>query len=171
MPNDILNTPDFGGFDFSITTDLASSIQENLKRQQNESFHELERINAEACENRRKIQNALDKTAENTGETNTQLQKVIENQNSYIEMLKKQLDVSEQQLLVLKNIFSDNKDASEIEKELLECVLNQLDDKHPLRNFLKDKGGDVAVAGIVSGAPVLYNALKTFLVSKGIYLP
>lgn len=86
-------------------------------------------------------------------------------------MLKKQLDISEQQLLVLKNIFSSNEDASEIEKELLECVLNQLDDKHPLRNFLKDKGGDVAVAGIVSGAPVLYNALKIFLVSKGIYLP
>ena len=36
---------------------------------------------------------------------------------------------------------------------------------------IEDKGGDVAVAGITAGVPVLYNAIKMYLASKGIQLP
>lgn len=168
MSNDIFNGLDFSGLDLTNSFNLASSLQRDFEEQQRESFQIMEKINKEACENRKRMQDALDKTAENTGETNYQLQKVIDNQNSYIDLLKKQLENSEKQLKILDDIFSNNENTLETEKELLECVLNQLDDKHPIRDLLIDKGGDVAVAGIAAGAPVIYSAIKAFLISKGI---
>ena len=37
--------------------------------------------------------------------------------------------------------------------------------------YVKDKGGDIAVAGATAGIPVLYGAFKAYLLSKGIMLP
>lgn len=50
-------------------------------------------------------------------------------------------------------------------------ILFSIDSSHPLWDYVKDKGGDVAVAGITAGVPVLYNAIKMYLASKGIQLP
>ncbi|MGI6678445.1 MAG: hypothetical protein ACOX2Q_05095 [Dehalobacterium sp.] len=124
------------------------------------------------------MQEAIKQTAINTGETNVHLQNVIINQNGYITILKeqidlqnKQLELNEQQLSILKSIFSSTEDGVDIEQEILKLIQEQIDSNHPLWDFVKDKGGDVAVAGITVGAPVIYNAIKMFLSSKGINLP
>ena len=49
--------------------------------------------------------------------------------------------------------------------------LMTLDETHPLWEYIKDKGGDIAVAGATAGFPVLYGAFKAYLQSKGIMLP
>lgn len=132
----------------------------------------------EAYNNRQKMQKAIEQTAVNTAETNLQLHKVVENQNAYIDILKNQLSVqtqqlefNEQQLSILKNIFASGEDGVAVEKEILNLIQEQIDSSHPLWDYVKDKGGDVAVAGITAGVPVLYNAIKMYLASKGIQLP
>ena len=132
----------------------------------------------EAYNNRQKMQKAIEQTSANTAETNLQLQKVVENQNAYINVLKEQLSIqaqqlkfSEQQLSILKNIFASGEDGVAVEKEIMKLIQGQIDTSHPLWGYVKDKGGDVAVAGITAGVPVLYNAIKMYLASKGIQLP
>ena len=124
------------------------------------------------------MQKAIEQTAYNTAETNVQLQRVVENQNEYIDMLKeqlsmqkKQLEFDEQQLTILKNIFASGEDGVAVEKEILNLIQEQIDSSHPLWEYVKDKGGDVAVTGVVAGAPIIYNAIKMYLASKGILLP
>lgn len=121
---------------------------------------------------------ALEATAYNTAETKERLNKVIDNQNDYIEALKQQIEIQKQQLFlsnsqleVLKSIFNSGTNGLEVEKELMEIIKTEIDDKHPLWDYVKDKGGDIAVAGITAGVPVLYQAVKAFLASKGILLP
>ena len=106
------------------------------------------------------------------------MQQVVDNQNDYIDLLKeqlsaqkKQLEFDEQQLDILKNIFATGEDGVTAEEEILRLIQNQIDSQHPLRDYIKDKAGDIAVAGITTGAPVIYNAFKMFLATKGIVLP
>ena len=47
----------------------------------------------------------------------------------------------------------------------------EIDETHPLWEYVKDKGGDIAVAGATAGIPILYGAFKAYLLSKGIMLP
>lgn len=82
-----------------------------------------------------------------------------------------QLDFDEQPLDILKNIFASEEDGVAVEKEFMKLIQGQIDSSHPLWDYVKDKGGDLAVAGITAGAPVRYNVIKMFLASKGIQLP
>jgi len=161
-------------FDVSYTQNMAADIQASMEKRNKE----LEESFSEIHENRQKMQEAIEQTAINTSETNVHLQNVIVNQNDYITILKeqidlqnKQLELNEQQLAILKNIFSSTEDGVAVEQEILKLIQEQIDSNHPLWDFLKDKGGDVAVAGITAGAPVIYNAIRMFLLSKGINLP
>lgn len=158
-----LNSDNFPSLDLSYTRNLALDVQAQIE----ESQRMAEQVAEEAYNNRQKMQKAIEQTATNTAETNIQLQKVVENQNSYIDILKKQLEMQEKQLLILKNIFVSGEHGVAVEKEILELIQKQIDSNHPLWEYVKDKGGDVAVAGI----PVIYNAIKMYLVSKGIQLP
>lgn len=158
-----LNSDNFPSLDLSYTRNLALDVQAQIEENQRMT----EQVAEEAYNNRQKMQKAIEQTAINTAETNLQLQKVVENQNSYIDILKKQLEMQEKQLLILKNIFVSGEDGVAVEKEILELIQKQIDSNHPLWEYVKDKGGDVAVAGI----PVIYNAIKMYLVSKGIQLP
>lgn len=123
----------------------------------------------------------MEQTAANTAETNEQLleinkqlnetnntlEKVVYNQNDYIDMLKEQLGIQCGQLYILKNIFTSSEDAVHAEKEIMQIIREQIDENHPLWDYVKDKGTDVAIAGI----PVIYNTIKMFLASKGIMFP
>ena len=149
---------------------MALSIQKEMQEYDNI----MQQAAEEAYNNRQKMQEAIEQTAENTTKANLQLQKVVENQNSYIDTLKsqvsiqaQQLEFSEQQLSILKNIFVSSEDGVAVEKEILKLIQGQINSSHPLWEYVKDKGGDVAVAGI----PVIYKAIKMYLVSKGIQLP
>ena len=117
-------------------------------------------------------------TPMNTEETNVQLQKVVDNQNAYIDILKeqlatqkKQMELNEEQLGILNNIFASSEDGVIVEKEIMKLIQDQIDSSHPLWDYVKDKGGDIAVVGATAGAPVVYASIKMFLASKGIMLP
>ncbi|RHO54839.1 hypothetical protein DW094_08465 [Ruminococcaceae bacterium AM07-15] len=157
----------FKGFDLSYSTDLATHSATQ--------FAERERVTRqiaqEAYQNRQKMQKALEATAENTARTNQQLQQVVQNQNDYIALLKQQLETDEQQLDVLKSIFASDENGAAVEKEILNLIRDQIDSQHPMWDYVKDKTGDIAVAGITAGAPIIYNALKAYLATKGVLLP
>lgn len=38
-------------------------------------------------------------------------------------------------------------------------------------DYVKDKTGDIAVDGITTGAPIIFNAFKAYLAKNGIILP
>lgn len=177
MANDILNKMELTNMpklDLSYTTNLASGVQAQIE----ESNRRTQQIAEEAYNNRQRMQNAIEQTAINTAETNVQLQKVVENQNAYIDVLKdqlstqkQQLELNEHQLTILKNIFASGEDGVAVEKEIMKLIQEQIDSNHPLWDYVKDKGGDIAVAGVSAGAPVVYGAIKMYLASKGILLP
>lgn len=169
-----IDLTDISKMNFSGTVNMVSGIQAQMEK----NDRELQQAAQEAYDTRQRMQRAMEQTAANTAETNVQLQKVVENQNEYIDMLKdqlsmqkQQLEFDEQQLTILKNIFDSGESGVVIEKEILNLIQEQIDSSHPLWDYVKDKGGDVAVAGVVAGAPVIYNAFKMYLASKGILLP
>ncbi|MBQ8280474.1 MAG: hypothetical protein IJZ23_11575 [Roseburia sp.] len=132
----------------------------------------------EKWEREQRLLEATEATANNTAETNERLNTIIDNQNDYICLLKeqlaqqkKQIEANEEQLLILRNIFASTEDGISVEKEIMRLILNEIDDKHPWYEFFRDKTGDLAVAGVSAGAPVIYAALKTYLISQGITLP
>lgn len=169
-----MNFADMPKIDLSYATNMAYSIQSQIE----EDERRTRRMAEEAYNNRQKMQKAIEQTAINTGETNIQLQKVVENQNAYIDVLKeqlsihqKQLELDEQQLMILKNIFASEEDGIAVEKEIMKLIREQIDASHPLWEYVKDKGGDIAVAGVTAGIPVIYSAIKMYLLSNGIQLP
>ena len=46
-------------------------------------------------------------------------------------------------------------------------LLREIDDSHPLWEYVKDKGGDIAVAGILEHWPVIWATLKAILTVGG----
>lgn len=138
----------------------------------------LDEHNQEKFEREQRQLEAMEATASNTAETNNRLNKVIDNQNEYIEALKSQielqsqlLEASQSQLQILANIFSSGEDGVAVEKEIMKLIQAEIDEKHPLWDYVKDKGGDIAVADITTGGPILYKAFKAFLATNGIVLP
>lgn len=177
MVNDDFSGMELAGIpkiDCSSTANMASGIQAQFE----ESNKRTQKIAEEAYNNRQRMQKAVEQTAINTAETNVQLQKVIKNQNSYIDVLmdqlssqKQQLELNEQQLTTLKNIFASGEDGIIAEKEIMKLIQNEIDSSHPVLDYAEDKGGDIAVAGITAVAPVIFKAIKMYLVSKGVLLP
>ena len=103
---------------------------------------------------------------------------MIDQQSSHIELLEKanetlqkQLETGQKQLEILQDIFASGEDGVQVEKELMNLIKKEIDETHPLWEYVKDKGGDIAVAGATAGIPVLYGAFKAYLLSKGIILP
>ena len=95
--------------------ELAKSVQAHM----DESQRHMEQISRSAYEERRRTQEAIERTAENTAQTNIQLQKIIENQNAYIDLLRGQLETSQKQLDILKNLFASTEDGVAVEKEIM----------------------------------------------------
>ena len=170
---------------FSTTNHLAQEMNKSLNESLNIAHQShINRIREmksleETAENSKQALKALNETASNTEKTNIQLSNIIENQNEYIKLLKTQLEFTqkklendEKQLEILKAIFYSENDGIAIEKEIKNIIEKEIDENHPLWDYVKDKGGDLAVAGIVAGVPIIYQAFKTYLISNGInFLP
>ena len=71
------------------------------------------------------------------------------------ETLQKQLETGQKRLEILQNIFASGEDGVLVEKELMNLIKKEIDETHPLWEYVKDKGGDIAVAGATAGIPVL----------------
>ena len=132
------------------------------------SISELNRIQSEK---EARQMNALEQTAKNTGETKEKLDDIITNQNDYIKILKQQLKVQEDQLSIISNIFMSSENVEQYEKELLNLLKEEINDKHPVGDFIKNVGENVLANGATSAMPILYNVFKKFLLSKGVLLP
>ena len=111
-------------------------------------------------------------------EQDRMMRQAQDQQSSHIELLEKanetlqkQLETGQKQLEILQNIFASGEDGVLVEKELMNLIKKEIDETHPLWEYVKDKGGDIAVAGATAGIPVLYGAFKAYLLSKGIMLP
>ena len=141
-------------------------------------MRQAQEVGEQSYQNRKCMQEAMERTAHNTGVTNERLEKIIDQQSSHIELLEKanetlqkQLATERKQLDVLLNIFASGEDGVQVEKELMSIIKTEIDQTHPLWEYVKDKGGDIAVAGATAAFPVLYNAFKNYLLAKGIVLP
>jgi len=169
-----------------LTMAVANEASENRKRMQM-AMEQTAANTAEASEK-------LIETNENLTKTNIQLKKVVENQidligkqKEQLEILTKQVETQENQLLlqeeelktqrkqleiqknqldILNKIFESTEDGVQVEKEIICLIQGQIDKNHPLWDYVRDKGSDVAIASV----PVIYNALKMILISKGIIL-
>lgn len=134
-------------------------------------FQEQERMAREANQKQQRALNTLDVTASNTALMSEQMQYLIKSQNNQIELLEKQIEIYEKQLKILKNIFASNEDSAAVEKEIFKLIRDQIDDQHPMWDYVKDKAGDIAVAGITTSAPIIFNAFKAYLAKNGIIFP
>lgn len=153
--------------DLSRTMNLASAVQAQFE----ENNKERMRIAEEAYSNHQRMLHAMEETATNTAESNVQLQKIVAQQSRYIDLLEKQLATQEKQLATLNNIFASDEDGVAVEKEIMKLIEAQVNDSHPLWEYVKDKGGDIAVAGLLEWGPVIWLAVKTYLTANGISLP
>ena len=118
---------------------------------------------------------ATEDTAKNTAMTNEQLamtnerlEMVVDNQGKYINILEDQLRISQLKLQKLSDLFSSLEDGVAVEKEIMGQIQSQIDENHPLWDYVKDKGGDIAVT---IATPILVNAFKAFLIANGILVP
>lgn len=94
------------------------------------------------------------------------LQAVLANQK-----LQQSLDVQDKQLQVLKNLFASGEDGVAVQKEIMQMLIAQENDKHPVGDLLKDKGADLGVAAITAATPFVWTAIKNWLVTQGIIIP
>lgn len=122
-------------------------------------------------QNQRRTLAYLDETANNSSIANRRLNTLIDQQSDYISLLKesnsmlhKQLDIQQCQLESLHDIFTSSESSVIAEKEIMQLIAEQLDDKHPLREYIKDKGSDALIAY----GPVLVKAFEAFLIARGV---
>lgn len=170
-------------FDADLSRRLAESIAANPPRPMMPTFiEESERRNQElmnqisqtalerdARENA-KLE-ALQTTAKETQEIRERQDKIIENQQILIDYQKEQIEVLSQQLQVLKDLFTSGEDGVAVQKEIMQMIIDQENDKHPIRDYLKDKGGDLGVAAITAATPMVWSGIKAWLATQGIVLP
>ena len=156
---------DINGFtlDLRNTIDGVSMVHAQFEEEQNRKWREAQRI---ANRNERMLI-AMEKAAENTDEIIANQKETIDRQDRYIKLLEKELKVQEGQLEILNNIFSSSEDSVLVEKEILRLIREEIDDKHPLWDFVKDKGGDVAVTKAIEYWPLIKAALKALFLSSG----
>lgn len=94
------------------------------------------------------------------------LQAVVVNQT-----LQQSIDLQEKQLQVLKDLFASGEDGVAVQKEIMQMLIDQEKDRHPVREYLADKGGDLGVAAITAATPLVWSGIKAWLATKGIIIP
>lgn len=166
--------------DFEVTPELLahfSDVAEHFNPYQEIFEGRVDALNQkiiaeanEAYENKQRLFSAMEATAQNTAEANIQLNTMVNQQMEHIRLLQdtkqtleRQLETQQTQLQILKDIFTSTEDSTVVEKEIMRLVVEQLDAKHPLREYLTDKGGEA----LITYGPVLIKAFKTFLVAQG----
>ena len=149
-----------GKMNFTLNVDRSVDLASGINLQMERNIAQAERLGSEAYNNRQRMLQAMEETASNTSESNMHLQKINAQLIKHIELLE------DQQLNTLKNLFASTEDGVLVEKEMLK-LLREIDDSHPLWEYVKDKGGDIAVAGILEHWPVIWATLKAILTVGG----
>lgn len=155
---------------FEPRLDLTSYI-EDLQAQTaqiSESFEET----ARAREAYQKAHlEAVQATAAETKVIREKQDKIIDNQQALIEYQKIQIRELSEQIELLKDLFSSGEDGVAVQKQIMQQLIDQENDKHPIRDYLADKGGDIGVAAVTAVGTAFWPAIKAWLISKGINIP
>lgn len=176
-----INMPQFDLSKFNLNSP-AYDMAQQISRSMEERNRQIQRGAEEIYERQEAVRQAAIRTAENTEEMKGDLQKVVHNQNNYIYLLEQmvenqkqqianqdaQLKSSEEILLKLKEILEFSELSADLQDEIADMICDEITGKHPGLEYIADKGGDVATAGIVAMLPHVFNGLKLYLMSKGI---
>ncbi|MDD3205664.1 MAG: hypothetical protein PHS74_08030 [Lachnospiraceae bacterium] len=168
--NDASNKIDVSKFQ---VPDYTYKLSQQVNRDMEERNRMIQEAGEQAYQRSEQFRKAAVQTAENTAEMKGQLYKVVENQNEYIDILKEQVKLQADQienqeavLEMLKKFFASGEDGVAVQKEIMKIMLQ--DEKHPIREFLTDKGGDLGVAALTNIMPIAWSAIKTYLIIHGI---
>ena len=121
-------------FETPLTPDMISKfnasiqpqrmIAESIAAEQDRMMRQAQEVGEQAYQNRKRMQEAMERTAHNTDVTNERLEKMIDQQSSHIELLEKanetlqkQLETGQKQLEILQDIFVSGEDGVQVEKE------------------------------------------------------
>lgn len=149
---------------------LPTAIREAEQRNQELMGHISQTARERDAREKAKLE-ALQETAKETKEIRERQDKIIDNQQMLIEYQKEQIAVLSQQLQVLKDLFASGEDGVAVQKEIMQMLIDQEKDKHPVREYLADKGGDLGVAAITAATPLVWSGIKAWLATKGIIIP
>lgn len=116
-PFEKLNLPDYSSFEMATPQiiDMASSFNTDMS----EAMAVMEEVNRAEYERKEEVRANTKQMAEDTRAIKELFPQVIQNQNDYIQLLKQQLDISQKQLLQLKNVFYSQEDSDSVQKEIL----------------------------------------------------
>lgn len=78
-----------------------------------------------------------------------------------------------QQLQVLKDLFTSGEDGVAVQKEIMQMLIDQENDKQSTREYLADcdRGRNLGVAVITAATPKVWSGIKAWLATKGIIIP
>lgn len=94
------------------------------------------------------------------------LEAIVANQK-----LQETIDLQMSQLQTLKDIFASGEDGVAVQKEIMQMLIVKESDKHPVRKYLADKGGDLGIEAIKAVAPMIWSVIKEWLTTEGIIIP
>ena len=173
--------------DFTLNADLSRRLAESIaanppqpivptfieenERRTKELLDGIDKTNRERDARENAKLEALQTTAKETQEIRERQDKIIDNQQMLIDYQKEQIAVLTQQLQVLKDLFASGEDGVSVQKEIMQMLIEQEKDKHPIGDLLKDKGADLGVAAITAATPFVLTAIKTWLATQGIIIP
>lgn len=157
-------------------------MAQSIDSEMNESISKVFELNQQELMRKEEARRAAIQTAENTEEMKSALHQAVCNQNHYISLLEQIVDSQtiqiENQAEHIKQMCSATEALMEIldycelsvdaQKELSDAIREELLGNHQVADYLADKGGDIAVAGINKIIPYMLNGLKVYLISKGI---
>lgn len=169
--------------DLSHTVELVQSIAANPPRpivptfieeheqQTREITEQINRMHQERDARENAKLEAVQETARTVAEIRNKQDKIIDNQLVLIDYQKEHIDVLSQQLQILKDIFASGEDGVDVQKEIMQILIEQEENEHPIRALLCDKGADLGVAAITAVVPSVLAAVRMWLAQKGIVIP
>ena len=164
--------------DLSYTNSLIQSIAANppqpmiptaireAERRNQELMEQISQTARERDERENAKLEALQETARETHEIRERQDKIIDNQQLLIDYQKEQIAVLSQQLQVLKDLFASGEDGVTVQKEIMQMLIDQEENEHPIGEYLADKGGDLGVAAITAATPMIWSGIKVWLATK-----
>lgn len=129
---------------FNASIQPQRMIAESIAAEQDCMMRQVQEVGEQGYQYRKRVQEAMERTAHNTDVTNERLEKMIDQQSSYIELLEKanetlqkQLETGQKQLEILQDIFASGEDGILVEKELMNLIKKEIDETLLFGNILK----------------------------------
>lgn len=173
--------------DFSISTDVTRKLAESIAsispqpmiskaiieadRKSQELIDQISETARERDARENAKLEALQETAKETREIRERQDKIIDNQQLLIEHQRDQIAVLSKQLHVLEELFASGEDGVAAQEEIMQLLIDQENEKHPIGDYLADKAGDLGVAAITAATPLVWSGIKGWLATKGIMIP